>query len=140
MKSLTFKLVIPLTIISFVTITKWWFVEIVDAPNEILTGFPLPFVCRAWHTSMALQFFVVAFFGDLLFYFLCCFGFVLLVDKYVIQIRPYKIITILLWLSAIIVIFITSIIIANGDNVFYLIKPFNTQTQSSGIRLIWDVF
>lgn len=33
MKSLIFKIVIPLTIVSFATFTKWWYASPVDAPD-----------------------------------------------------------------------------------------------------------
>ena len=73
MKQLTLKLIIPLSVISFATLTKWWYALPVDAPGTYLTGFPFPFVCNGWHTSMSLQIFAIEFFVDFLTYFLIWF-------------------------------------------------------------------
>jgi len=58
MAKLISSLVLPLTIIFFGAITKWRYVAVEDGPNEFLHGFPLPFMCRGWHTSLSLQIFV----------------------------------------------------------------------------------
>jgi len=55
MKKLIWKIVLPLTLILFSTITMWRFVLIVDGASEILTGFPLPYICPGWHTSLSYQ-------------------------------------------------------------------------------------
>lgn len=56
MKQLTLKLIIPLTVISFAIFTKWWYALPADAPDTMFHGFPFPFVCEGWHSSMTLQF------------------------------------------------------------------------------------
>ncbi|HEY0656583.1 MAG TPA: hypothetical protein VGD65_25795, partial [Chryseosolibacter sp.] len=68
MKTLTWKFVLPLTIISFSTITKWWYVEI-DGYKEVLRGFPFPYIAPGWHTSLSWQIFIGALLTDLLIYF-----------------------------------------------------------------------
>jgi hypothetical protein len=60
-KNLTWKLMLPLTLMSFATFTKWWYVLPVAARDTMMTGFPLPFVCEGWHTSMSLQIFMAEF-------------------------------------------------------------------------------
>ncbi|MCZ4244120.1 hypothetical protein [Pedobacter punctiformis] len=136
MKRLTVKLVLPLTIISFVVITKWWLVKIVDAPDETLTGFPLPFVCRAWNTSMAFQFFIAAFMVDFLFYFLCWFGLIFVTNRYLISIKPYKIVTVIWWCLAALVIFGADVLALNKNNIFYFKRPFEIETIASGVSLL----
>ncbi|MEM6768710.1 MAG: hypothetical protein AAF655_27470, partial [Bacteroidota bacterium] len=58
MKQLIWRLVIPLTIISFFLVTKWWFVAVEDAPDSWMYGFPFPYLCEGWHTSLSLQVFL----------------------------------------------------------------------------------
>src|SRR5678815_3945633 len=97
MKSLTLKIVVPLTIISFATFTKWWYTLPVDAPDTMFTGFPFPFVCDGWHTSLSLQIFVTEFIADLLTYFLFWFIVIFSVNRFVIKFKIHKAITIGLW-------------------------------------------
>jgi len=68
-KQLTWKLILPLTVISFATCNKWWYVFPVDAPDTMLTGFPFRYVGPDWHTSMSLQIFIMEFAIDILVYF-----------------------------------------------------------------------
>src|SRR5690348_8265335 len=80
MKQLTWNLVLPLTVISFTAFTKWWYVE-GDGFTEILKGFPLPFVCPGWHTSLSLQIFVLELITDIMTYFAFWFLVVLAATK-----------------------------------------------------------
>lgn len=70
LKQLIWKLILPLTIVSFTTLTKWWYVLPVDAPDTMMIGFPFAFVADGWFTSMSLQIFLVEFTIDLAIYFL----------------------------------------------------------------------
>ncbi len=69
MRKLTFKLVIPLTILSFVFFTKWWYASLIDIENNYFYGFPLAYNIKGFHTSMAEQFFIKEFFIDITVYF-----------------------------------------------------------------------
>ncbi len=66
-----FKNAIPITFITFIAVTMQWNVQPVDAPESVMYGFPFPYSCNAWHTSMARQYFVLEFFADIF----CYFGF-----------------------------------------------------------------
>src|ERR1044071_5539679 len=96
MKSLTLKLILPLTLISFASFTKWWYVLVVDGPDEVLTGFPLPYVCAGWHTSASLQIFLLEFFIHLLCYFIFWFVLVFIFHRFI---KPISINTIFTSLS-----------------------------------------
>jgi hypothetical protein len=134
MKQLIFKLIVPLTIISFGTITKWWFALPVDAPHTFYTGFPFPYVCDGWHTSMSLQVFFLEFFADFFVYFFSWLTIVYCFEKYVAKIRINKIITFLLWgLSALIILF-TAMILRSGDHVYMLYRNHEMEIIDSGFK------
>ncbi len=93
MKKLAWKLVLPLTIISFVVFTKWWIVDVVDGPQETLIGFPFPYNCPGWHTSLSLQIFVWPLMIDLLVYYTFWLVLIFVINRYVREIRPSKSVT-----------------------------------------------
>ena len=137
MKQLTWKLVLPLTIISFVTFTKWWYVLPVDAPDSMMIGFPFPFICEGWHTSMSLQIFIIELCFDLLIYFLFWFIVISLIDRFLIKIKPHKILTIaLLTLSGLITI-MCCLVVSNKDNIFFMKRPFKVEIITTGFKTIW---
>ena len=129
MKQLTWKLVLPLTIISFATFTKWWYILPVDAPDTMMTGFPLPYLCSGWHTSLSLQVFMTEFMIDLLAYFAFWFLLIFMIDRFLTRIRIHKILTIaLLTLSG---LFISGAILiaSNSDNIFHTKFTRNTSDK-----------
>jgi len=138
MKQLTWKIVIPLTVISFTVFTKWWYVLIIDAPDTMMFGFPLPYVCNGWHTSLSLQIFVAELMTDLLTYFSIWFIAVFIVHKFVMEIRAHKVVTVLLWSVA--GLFSAGLILmaSNPDNIFYFKKPFDIEIVKTGYKLIWS--
>lgn len=138
MKNLLWKLVFPLTIISFASITKWWFVLPVDAPDTMMTGFPLPYVCPGWHTSMSLQIFMVELVIDLVVYFsfwlACVYG----INRYLMQLRIHWLLA-TLNLSIAGVIILAAVFIGSMENNLYFIKrPFDIEVLDTGYRFIWQ--
>jgi len=138
MKPLTFKLIFPLTIISFATITKWWYTVPIDAPDTIYLGFPFPFVGEAWHTSMALQFFVLEFVVDLIVYFLICSIVIFCINRFLIKIKMHKIQTISLWIISGLIISWAVFIVSRPNNVFHHKRTYEMKIFDSGIKFIWQ--
>ncbi len=138
MKPLVFRFVIPLTIISFVSFTKWWYALPVDAPDTMFTGFPFIFMCPGWHTSMSLQIFVIEFLLDLLTYFLFWFVLLFCVDRYVNTIRTHKIATICLWILSSFFIAFGILVASNKDNIFFLKRPYEVEVLETGYRFVWE--
>lgn len=138
MKSLTFKIVIPLTILSFATLTKWWYALPVDAPDTIFTGFPFAFVCNGWHTSLSLQIFILEFLVDLLIYFLFWFILIFCLNRFVAKLHVYRAITIGLWTLSGLVIAFATLLAANKDNLFYVKRPFNMKVIETGFQYGWQ--
>lgn len=59
----------PLTLISFGTITKWSYGIVNDGTDEFLYGFPLIYKCDGFHTSLSTQYFLTEMIINLLTYF-----------------------------------------------------------------------
>jgi hypothetical protein len=138
MKQLTWKLILPLTIISFGTITKWWYTSSVDSPETLYSGFPFPFVGNGFHTSMSLQFFVIELVADLLIYFLIWFVIVFCINRYLTKIKTYKIVTIGLWTIAGIIIIGASYIASFHENIFHFKRPYNIEIMETGYKFLWQ--
>jgi len=128
----------PLTVISLAIFTKWWYALPIDAPDTMFSGFPLPFVCPGWHTSMSLQFFVLEFVIDLLAYFFFWIAIVFCIDRFVININPRKIVTIPLFILTGLVIAGSGLIASNKENLFYLKRPFKMEIMTTGYQFIWQ--
>ena len=138
MKQLILKIVIPLTIISFATYTKWWYVLVVDGTDEILTGFPLPFVCRGWHTSGSLQIFMAEFLIDLLIYFLTWLSIIFCISRLLVKFNASKVLTILFYSLAALIVLATSFIASNSNNLFYLKRNFDIEIMETGYKFSWQ--
>jgi hypothetical protein len=138
MNKLLFRLIFPLTIISFATVTKWWYVLPVDAPDTLFAGFPLPFVCDGWHTSLSLQIFVMEFFVDLLTYFLFWAIVIFSINRFWAKINSPKSVTIVIWVLAGLVVSGASLIASNPDNLFYSKRPFEIGIMETGYKFVWQ--
>lgn len=137
MKKLTFKLVLPLTVIVFFAFTRWICAEVVDAPNSVLQGFPLPYDCPTWASSLALQFFVVEFLFDFFTYLIILFTITYLVNRFAFQIRPHKILTIALYIIAAGILSF-QILLYSIDTTFYLHRSFDIRVIGSKFGFFWE--
>lgn len=132
------KMILPLTIISFLVVTKWWLASIVDVGDEVLYGFPWPFVCSGWHTSLSLQFFVTEFVLDFGTY-LLFWGLVLYAaERFGRRINPSRRATRGLWLVASVLMLPAALIVSMPEHVFSLKRDFAIQVKSSGYHLLWQ--
>lgn len=69
MKSVIFRFTLPLTIITFLLLTKWWYGIAIDAKDVFFYGFPFIHKCEGFHTSMSTQYFLVEMVVNFLIYF-----------------------------------------------------------------------
>src|SRR6187399_807169 len=106
MSKLTYRLVLPLTILSFFIGSQLWIALPDDAPVSKLWGFPFTYACTGWHTSMSFQFFLLEFILDFIIYFLAWNLIIFLLSKILGSIHVGKIpFIILLTLSILTTIF-----------------------------------
>jgi hypothetical protein len=136
MKQLILKLALPLTVISFFVFTKSICAKVVDAPNSVLQGFPLPYTCPGWGSSMTWQFFVLEFVIDFGIYFLFISIIFYLMDRYILRLKPYKTISITLYaIAGLILCF--QILIYSRDTTFYLHRWFSIEVIESTYNFFW---
>lgn len=138
MKKLVWQLILPLTIISFVIFTKWWYVLPVDAPGTFLRGFPFPYEGRGWHTSMSHQFFLLEFGADLFTYFIFWLILVFCLHRFGFPLRIPKVITIILLGVSVVALSLSILFVSNKDNVFYRSRYFGMQVKATGYQFIWQ--
>jgi hypothetical protein len=138
MKNLIFKIALPLTVISFWTITKWWYALPVDAPDTMFKGFPLIYVCPGWHTSLSLQIFVTELVVDFLIYFLFWIILISCIDRFLKRVKISRGVTIGMWALSGLFIAFETLFAANPDNIFYIKRPFEIQVLETGYEFIWQ--
>jgi len=140
MKQLIFKIVIPLTVISFALFTQWRCAAVVDAPDTMFWGFPLPYTCPGLHTSLSYQIFVIEFIIDLLTYFLFWFTVVFCFNRFVHEIKIHKTVTKSLWILSILLFIYSSWIffVFIDNHIFYIKRPFDIETIKTSFQFIWQ--
>jgi len=136
MKKVISVFVLPLTLISFIGITKWWYIRVEDGPEVIAKGFPLIYSCPGFHTSLSTQFFVCEFILDLVCYFLAWLVVLFAFRKSAGRLTERRIVPIVLWLLTLLVYVWPLLTLLNPDNVFYLNRDFKVETRDYGIDLI----
>ena len=137
MKRLTWCLVLPLTMISFGTLTKWWYVLPVDAPDTLMSGFPFAFVADGWFTSMSIQLFVIELCADLLIYFLFWFLIVFLIKRVWTQLTFSKILTRVFWTLAILTITFWTFIFTISEKNVKLTRDWDMRVLVTGYKFTW---
>jgi amino acid transporter len=138
MKQLIIKLVLPLSIICFGTITKWWYVLPEDAPDSMFYGFPLAYCGDGWGTSMSLQIFALEFLTDFLVYFLICFALVFLINRFLKKMEPPKVLIIVLWVFSGLFIALASFQATFPDNIIELKRSYKMEIMETGPKFIWQ--
>ncbi|QEE50044.1 hypothetical protein FUA48_10760 [Flavobacterium alkalisoli] len=131
MKKLILNLVIPITILTFVFLNKWWVVDIIDGPRVIMHGFPFIFVSPGIHTSLSFEFYILPLIADLLIYFTACFTLVAIINR----LRKINLSTIQIYTIRIIAL--TSLLIYTPDllfmdnEIYSLTRDFDIEVKQS---------
>jgi hypothetical protein len=134
---LTWRLTIPLTIISFGTVTKWWYVLPIDAPDTMMIGFPLAFASEGWHTSMSLQIFAFEFLVDFLTYFFICFLLVFLVKRYLAKIKIPNLLTGILWTFSTLIFGFAIWIASFTEQIIQTRRNWDMKVLETGYKFTW---
>lgn len=82
MKKTLIHFTLPLTFISFAIATKWWYGIIVDGVDTFFYGFPLIYKCKAFHTSLATQYFLMEALFNFVVYFTFWLAITLLIKRF----------------------------------------------------------
>ena len=127
MKNLIWKFIFPMTMFTFILCTKVWFVRVEGDFDEKLTGFPLPYVGRGWHTSLSLQLFIFELLIDFLTYVLFWTCVALLIKRVWKNFKMPKFASILFVTFTILWSIALLIILANPNNLFKLHRDFEIE-------------
>jgi hypothetical protein len=138
MKQVTWRFAVPLSIISFVVVTKWWYALPLDARQTFYWGFPYAFVAEGWQTSGALQFFMLEGLADLSIYFAFWFLFTYIFLRKTVIKRIHRLTSGLLWSIAFFVIIIAGIIIFNSYPSIKMKRDYDWKIINSGYKFIWQ--
>jgi hypothetical protein len=138
MKQLAIKFIMPLTIISIVIVTKWWYVLPIDARQTFYWGFPFAFVGEGWQTSGALQFFFLEGLADILINFSFWFLLTFTLLRLSIIKRIPKLVSGILWSIAFFLIITGGIIIFNSYPTINLKRDYDWKIINSGYKIVWQ--
>jgi hypothetical protein len=138
MKQLTMRLIIPITLISFVAVTKWWYVLPVDARQTFYWGFPFAFVGEGWQTSGALQFFLLEGLADFSIYFAFLFLSTYTLLRMSIINQIHRLAAGVLWSIALFVLISGGIIIFNSYPTIKMKRDYDWKIINSGYKFIWQ--
>ena len=134
MKKLIFRLTLPLTLISFGIITKWWFGIAIDAKDVFFYGFPLIYKCEGFHTSLSTQYFLTEMTINFLTYFAFWFIITLTINRFW-KINIPKLISKIFWIGFS-VLFLGFVYLSNDLDDRYLLKrDFDVKIFDSGITI-----
>jgi hypothetical protein len=138
-RQLIWRFILPLTIVSFGTITKWWYVLPADAPDTMMVGFPLAFAGDGWFTSMSLQIFVLELVFDFFTYFLFWFLLIVFINGWMVKIKNAKILTGILWILSTIIFVIVIWISSVQEQVFKMKRDWDMRIMVTGYKLTWTI-
>jgi hypothetical protein len=139
MKKLIFRLVLPLTFVSYFIFDKWWYVEIIDGgPDELVYGFPLISCSPSLATSLEWNYYVLETTTNIVVYFLFWFAIVFLINRFI---KPVSISNLLerifyVLLSLCSLAFIYFSIELNST--FYFRRNIDITIMDKGYKWIWQ--
>ncbi|MEQ6123163.1 hypothetical protein AAON49_03045 [Pseudotenacibaculum sp. MALMAid0570] len=136
MKKLVWKLVLPLTVLSFMLFTQSWHVFVADGPDVYMRGFPLICESPGFHTSMSKQLFVAEFLGNLSVYFLFWFLVVFLFNRFVLKIKVRKFVYRFLIFLSILILALYASMLTLGDVEFKFTRDFDIEVKSTSITFL----
>jgi len=132
MRKLIFNFTLPLTIVSFICVTQWWYGLVIDAWDVFLYGFPLIYKTQGFHTSMSTQYFLMEMIIDFLVYFGFWLVITLIVKRFWTVEMP-KIIARAFWLSFAL-LFIGFVYLSREmDDVWYIKRHIEVEVIDSGL-------
>jgi len=138
MKQLIWKIIFPISVISFTIFTKWWYVLPTDAPDTMMVGFPLICISDGWHTSGSLQIFVIELTLNFLLYFLFWFLTFYCINRFLIKVKIHRFLAgISLTLSGLIIV--GAIMIGNmSEHIYKTNRNFEIEVLTTGYKFIWE--
>ena len=133
-RKLIINLVLPVTLIIFILFTKWWIVNVVDGTDGIMYGFPFIYKAPAFYTSMAQEYFILELIADLIIYFVVIFGMVYLINKFLFAITIRRVLSVILFVVASLLISLELLIAFMPENKFSLKRKDDIEIKQTGFK------
>ena len=134
MKSLIFRFVIPITLISFGVVTKWWYGYAIDAKEVFSYGFPLIYKSEGFHTSGSEQYFILELLGNLITYFFIWLIITIIIKKFW-EIKIPNRISNIFWIGFSVFIIAFTFITIDLEDVYFSKRKFKYKIYDSGISI-----
>lgn len=141
MKKLVFRLVFPLTFISYMIFEKWWFVIIVDGPDKKAYGFPLINCFDSLASSLEHYYFIFETVVNISVFTLFWFVIVYAIDRYIFKILISNILAKISLGLLTIYLFAFTLISINFNTRFFLKCDFDVEAViETGYHFTWTGF
>jgi hypothetical protein len=137
MRQLTIKLALPLTVILFSLVGKWWYVQVIDGQDEVMYGFPFAYTTRGFGSSMTVQYFMLELVMDFLIYFAVILGLVFVCRKLIFQLKRQRLLTSPLMAISIVFMTFHGYRLFMRENYFDLKRDFDVIAIAQGIDWAW---
>ena len=115
-------------------ISKWWIADVVDGTEGIMYGFPFIYKSPAFYTSMAEEYFLIELFADFLIYFVIIIGIVYIFNRFLFEIKNRKIISVILYIIAALLLILKLFLISISDSKFSLKRDFDIEIKQTGLE------
>jgi hypothetical protein len=140
MKKLIFRLVFPLTFISYMIFEKWWYVLVFDGPDKTVYGFPLINCSQSFATSLQFYYYVFETVVNITVFSLFWFAIIFIFDKYI---KPITISKLFAKISIVLLCFYLigfTYFSIELDNQFFIKRDFEVKVIDKGYHFIWTDF
>lgn len=134
MIKIVFNWALPLSLLSFRLISKWWYGNVIDGSDEFFLGFPFIYKCRGFHTSLSTQYFLMEMVSNFLCYliFWCIVGYMI---RRKISFSPPQAIIRLFWFCFAVYVLGFIHLSKEMDDRFSLYRDFDVEIIDTGIAV-----
>lgn len=114
--------------------TKWWIVDVVDGTDGIMYGFPFIYKSPAFYTSMAVEYFIAELIVDFVIYFGLFFGLFYMINRFIIEIKSRKMVSVILFIIAFLLIGSELLLAFMPENKVSLKRDFDIVIKKTGLE------
>jgi len=114
--------------------SKWWIVDVIDGTDGVMYGFPFIYKAPAFYTSLAEEYFTLELIADLIIYFVVIFGIIYLINNFLFVIKIRKIVSVILFIAAFLLISLELLFAFMPDNKFSLKRDDDIKIKQTGFK------
>ena len=102
-------------------------------------GFPFIYKAPAFYTSVAQEYFILELFADILIYFGVINGIIYLIDKFLITITIRKVVSVILFIVALLLISLELLFAFMPENKFSLKRDYGIEIKQTGFEYPFNI-